>query len=255
MVRLPLKPRLKLLLKNGCYITKERIKQRLIRARGLNMNNFKGISLRQIFVSLIIAGAGLLSGCAGSPAAIAVQDDITLLNYELLRQNIEDNVVTDKALLNQKARWAGKIISIQNNYLFSKITISYYPSSSNGRPQTKQQSSGQFVAIVPGYVESRVFKKGRLVTVLGNTIEPLNSPSLFTNGLYMWKDISLVRSDPANMLAIANDERGHLNNPRGISPFAKNKIGLYDNFQTTYHITENNGDSQSIVVKKSLDLL
>ena len=255
MVRLPLKPRLKLLLKNGCYITKERIKQRLIRARGLNMNNFIGISLRQIFVSLIIAGAGLLSGCAGSPAAIAVQDDITLLNYELLRQNIEDNVVTDKALLNQKARWAGKIISIQNNYLFSKITISYYPSSSNGRPQTKQQSSGQFVAIVPGYVESRVFKKGRLVTVLGNTIEPLNTPSLFTNGLYMWKDISLVRSDPANMLAIANDERGHLNNPRGISPFAKNKIGLYDNFQTTYHITENNGDSQSIVVKKSLDLL
>jgi hypothetical protein len=73
--------------------------------------------------------------------------------------------------------------------------------------------------------------------------------------LYMWKDISLVRSDPLNMLGIANDERGHLNNPRGLSPFAKDEIGIYDNFQTTYQITENNGDSQSIVVKKSLDLL
>ncbi len=219
------------------------------------MNNFKGISLKQLFVSLTMAGTGLLSGCASPPSAIAVQDDIALLNYELLRQNIEDNVLTDKALLNQKARWAGKIVSVQNNDAFSKITISYYPSSTGGRPETKQQSSGQFVAIVPGYVESRVFKKGRLVTVLGNTIEPLNYPSLFTDGLYMWKDISLVRSDPLNMLGIANDERGHLNNPRGLSPFAKDEIGIYDNFQTTYQITENNGDSQSIVVKKSLDLL
>jgi starvation-inducible outer membrane lipoprotein len=219
------------------------------------MNNFKGISLKQIFVSLTMAGTGLLSGCASPPSAIAVQDDIALLNYELLRQNIEDNVLTDKALLNQKARWAGKIVSVQNNDAFSKITISYYPSSTGGRPDTKQQSSGQFVAIVPGYVESRVFKKGRLVTVLGNNIEPLSYPSLFTDGLYMWKDISLVRSDPLNMLGIANDERGHLNNPRGLSPFAKDEIGIYDNFQTTYQITENNGDSQSIVVKKSLDLL
>jgi starvation-inducible outer membrane lipoprotein len=215
------------------------------------MKKFKGISLKRVLAITIIASVGLLSGCAGAPGAIAVQDNVNLLTYEQLSKQIENTVVMDETLLNKKARWAGKIVSVQNNQEFSKLTISYYPSSANGRPNTNEQSSGQFVAIVQGYVEPRVFAKGRLVTVLGDTIEPLEHPSLFADGLYMWKDINQVRNDPANMIAIASDKRGHLNNPRSQSPFSRDEIG--DNIQSSYEITDNNGDSQSIIVDESQD--
>lgn len=203
-----------------------------------------------VFVVTILL-ISLLSACTSGPRSIAVQDSDILLNYELLNQNTGNAVYTDETLLDKKARWAGKIVSVQNNQKFSKITISYYPSAPNGRPKTELLSTGQFVAIVPGYVEPRVFSKGRMVTVLGNTVYPLGYPTLYTAGLYMWKDIGQVKTDPHNMLSIALDERSNLNDPSLLSPFSADQIGYYDDLQPAYEFSENNGNSQSIVVKET----
>ena len=77
------------------------------------MKKFKGISLKRVLAITIIASVGLLSGCAGAPGAIAVQDNVNLLTYEQLSKQIENTVVMDETLLNKKARWAGKIVSVR----------------------------------------------------------------------------------------------------------------------------------------------
>jgi outer membrane lipoprotein len=104
-----------------------------------------------------------------------------------------------QAAVGEKARWGGRIVSVENKQDASEIEVIFFPAGLNGKPRTGEESEGRFKAIVPGFVDPLVFEKDRLITIVGNVSEPATGiigeqaytyPTLNAVGYYMWKQSS-----------------------------------------------------------------
>jgi len=138
-----------------------------------------------------------LGGCATVPEPIQIPENTRLVEYEQVINSPEA-----VAVLGEKARWGGRIVGVQNKAEVSEIEVVFFPESSNGKPQTSQQSEGRFKAIVPGFVDPLVFEKDRLITIVGEVSEPVvgiigeqnyTYPTLNAVGYFMWKQTSDVQ--------------------------------------------------------------
>ena len=67
-----------------------------------------------------------------------------------------------------KVIWGGRIIEVRNRDTASELVILAYPLDAGQRPRPKEGSFGPFVAVLPGYVESFDYPKGRFVSVIGS---------------------------------------------------------------------------------------
>lgn len=145
---------------------------------------------RLILVVMIFA----LSACATVPEQIQVEEGQQLIPFSILADNPKD-----EALLGKPARWAGKIVGVQNKEKVSEIEVVAFPASENGRPLVGEESRGRFKAVVEGFVDPLVFEAERLITIVGD-IAPAQSgiigeqaylyPTIDAAGYFMWKDTS-----------------------------------------------------------------
>ena len=151
---------------------------------------------RQLFALVFLPV--FLAGCTIIPEPIQVSEQTKLVPF--------DDVANSQNLLpmGEKARWGGKIVSVENKKDVSEIEIVFFPESSSGKPQTSQPSTGRFKAVVEGFVDPIVFEQGRLITVVGE-VGDLNTgligeqqyeyPTLNAMGYYMWKETTKVNVD------------------------------------------------------------
>ena len=75
--------------------------------------------------------------------------------------------VTEQGILNQEYAWGGKILQTQNQQGSTEITILSYPLDKNQKPRLRNDSSGRFIAVYPGYLEPIDYAAGKAITVVG----------------------------------------------------------------------------------------
>ena len=61
----------------------------------------------------------------------------------------------------------GTIIEAKNLQEGTRLEILQYPTTSSGRPQLGKPSGGRFLVLVPGYLETAIYRPGRQITVAG----------------------------------------------------------------------------------------
>ncbi|WP_395342351.1 Slp family lipoprotein [Ningiella sp. W23] len=171
-----------------------------------------------------------LGACTMVPDPIRVQDELALVPFD----QIINNPVTDLAS-GENARWGGKIVGVQNLESVSEIEVVYFPESSNGKPQTSEQSAGRFKAVVEGFIDPLVFEQDRLITFVGQVGSPVDGiigeqkysyPTLNADGYYMWRDTTEVdvRQTGFNNMVWFGGARPGLWDPWFIGP----RYGFYD---------------------------
>lgn len=209
-------------------------------------NSLKSLALTSVFI---------LTACSGAPNAIKVNGftNLTTFSQATLDKNNEK--------LGTQARWAGKIAAVRNNGDISEIEVVLFPSRASGKPQTGDISLGRFKAIVPVYVDPKLYTQGRLITVLGEVAAPTigqvgnqtyTYQTLNAKGVYLWKDISLVNTDPLNMQAIASrtDRRDNVTGPWSSSS-TQDRHEQGEDVRST--VIRNNGGSHSIIITETSD--
>ncbi|MDT0594865.1 Slp family lipoprotein [Glaciecola petra] len=206
--------------------------------------------ISKVFKSLLITIAVVLTGCTGAPNAIKVDPFTNLTTFA------EATLDKDNETLGTQARWAGKIATVRNNGDISEIEIVLFPSRETGKPQTSDISIGRFKAIVPLYVDPNLYARGRLITVLGEVANPTKGQigeheytyqTLNAKGVYLWKDIKRINTDPLNMMntGVLNEQ-----NEYSSGPWSSQTVEEGQNSGTAARatITRNNGDSHSIII-------
>lgn len=72
------------------------------------------------------------------------------------------------AYVNQKVRWGGVILQIENKENTSKLTIVALPLDDNGEPLESDKSPGRFIATIDAFLEPQVYSPNREITVTGH---------------------------------------------------------------------------------------
>jgi outer membrane lipoprotein len=157
------------------------------------------------FLSVFVA-----TGCTIVPEPIDVAKNESLVPFEQISAitqqavNQETTAPASISQIGEKARWGGKIVSVENKKEFSEIEVVFFPENSFGKPRTGQPSIGRFKAVVKGFVDPVVFEQGRLITVVGEIgdaqtgiigEQEYNYPTLNAMGYHMWKQTSEVQVD------------------------------------------------------------
>jgi len=166
------------------------------------MNSINQIKL---LVGLLVISA--VTGCAIVPNEIDVAKNTNLVPFEKVSNNtvsVGPNTAAPMSASSKgkKARWGGKIVSVENKKDVSEIEVVFFPENSYGKPRTSMASAGRFKAVVDGFVDPLVFEQGRLITVVGEVGDGQSGiigeqdytyPTLNAMGYYMWKESSDVR--------------------------------------------------------------
>lgn len=109
-------------------------------------------------ISVLSVSLVVLAGCASYPAAVKVENEASLVSYQ---------AAVKGGISNGPARWSGVIAKVQNNSADTRLEVVYFPSSSNGRPQSDKDTAGRFVAYAQGFLDPVVYQPGKQVTILG----------------------------------------------------------------------------------------
>jgi outer membrane lipoprotein len=145
------------------------------------MYRYRHISLSAL-AALLVAGCAsqvplpIREGPADSPAPTAVRGQ-----------------VGDYA--GQAVRWGGVLIATENRADTTRLTILARPLASDGEPGSGDASLGRFIAIVPEFLDPKVYAPERLVTVTGTLRgsesgrvgeHPYTYPVLEARAWYLW---------------------------------------------------------------------
>ena len=67
----------------------------------------------------------------------------------------------------QQVRWGGEILETENRESATWLTVLARPLASNGKPDLTDDSPGRFIARIPAFLDPKVYKAERNVTVRG----------------------------------------------------------------------------------------
>ena len=130
----------------------------------------------------------LLSACASQvPQAIreAPAGDPPL---EQVREHSAD-------YLGQAVRWGGTIIETGNREETTLLTVLGHPLYQGGKPKFTDDSAGRFIAIVPAFLDPKVYAADRQITVTGAVLRtetgkvgeyPYTYPVIQADAWYLW---------------------------------------------------------------------
>nr|WP_136249785.1 Slp family lipoprotein [Ningiella ruwaisensis] len=193
----------------------------------------------------------LISACSTVPEPIQIADNVPLVNFSNVLANPEaENVI------GEKARWGGRIVSVENKKDVSEIEIIYFPESGSGKPRLSEASPGRFKAVVNGFIDPLVFEPDRVITVIGTVNQPQNGiigeqnytyPTVEAIGYYMWKQQSDVRVEQIGFSPFMYGPFFH----RGYAWSAWSP--WYDPFyhqRTRYRVIQKHGHSQGATVNQ-----
>jgi outer membrane lipoprotein len=80
---------------------------------------------------------------------------------EQVRGNVADH-------RSQQVRWGGEILETENRENATWLTVLSHPLAGNGKPELTDSSQGRFLARIPGFLDPKVYKTERNVTVRGS---------------------------------------------------------------------------------------
>ena len=108
---------------------------------------------------LLLANVLTLVSCATGP-----KFDTTDINQGMTPQQA---IAESEVLQGTGVMWGGMVISVTNLKQVTQFEILAYPLSANQKPQVEQTPLGRFLARYTGYLETRDYQQGRLITVTG----------------------------------------------------------------------------------------
>jgi outer membrane lipoprotein len=95
----------------------------------------------------------------------------------------------------RQLRWGGKIIETENRESTTWLSILERPLYRDGEPEYSDESGGRFIAIVPEFLDPKVYTPDRLVTITGTLLRtearkvgefPYTYPVVEAQAWYLW---------------------------------------------------------------------
>ena len=111
-----------------------------------------------IYLALLV-----LSGCASQVPVLIKLPPNPDPEFHQVKQNVA-------AFQNQQVRWGGKIISVENKENSTWIEVLASSLNSYGKPRSRTDYEGRFIARVDGFLDPEQYNKDRKLTIFG-TIE------------------------------------------------------------------------------------
>jgi outer membrane lipoprotein len=132
----------------------------------------------------------LALGCSHALSLVVRQQVDTTLSLTQLR-------TTPGAYKDRIVMLGGDIVSTRNLTEGTRLVLSQYPTDRRGRPQTAAPSGGRFLGLAPEYLETAIYRSGRVLTVarevrgqrnlpVGETMYPY--PLLAPREMYLWPE-------------------------------------------------------------------
>lgn len=99
--------------------------------------------------------------------------------------------------LGQRVRWGGTIIDTGNRKDATWLTVLEQPLYKGGAPRSTDDSGGRFIAIVPDFLDPKVYAHNRQVTVTGTLLRteavnvgeyPYTYPVVQADAWYLWPE-------------------------------------------------------------------
>ena len=90
---------------------------------------------------------------------------------------------------------AGTIVEATNLQDHTRLVMLQYPTGRRDDPKTRQPSGGRFLIVVPGYLETEIYRTGRALSVIGEVkgqeTLPLDDttytyPVITSRDFYLW---------------------------------------------------------------------
>jgi len=111
---------------------------------------------------VLLAGL-LLAGCASQIPQNIRQAPPNNPTIEQVRNSVIENPIW-------QVRWGGEILETENLENATRFIVLASPLSKGGEPRTTDDSSGRFIAIVPVFLDPKVYASGRQLTVSGTLL-------------------------------------------------------------------------------------
>jgi len=99
--------------------------------------------------------------------------------------------------LGRQVRWGGRLIETDNRVQDTRLTVLAQPLGKDGEPGNEDVSLGRFIAVVPGFLDPKVYAPDRLVTITG-TVQgsvpgmvgehPYRYPVVAAQAWYLWPE-------------------------------------------------------------------
>ena len=110
-----------------------------------------------VALPLALWGALGLSGCATTDCVQSVGNP-TLTPAQVAASGSHQG---------ELARWGGTLVESHNLAERTELTILGYPLDRCGVPRQRQEPTGRFIAVAPGFLEPAEYRPGRSLTVTG----------------------------------------------------------------------------------------
>lgn len=141
-----------------------------------------------LFFWVLVLTAGALTACARpvfDPGGAA-----TDLTPSLAAERIA-------AAEGRRVIWGGRIVASRNLRDSTELVVLGYPLERSQRPDTRGRPVGRFIAVYPGYLETGIFARDRLVTVdarvRGREVRPVGEasylyPLVSAEAVHLWPE-------------------------------------------------------------------
>lgn len=132
----------------------------------------------------------LLTACASQIPPMIREEPADNPALEAVRGNAAD-------YLAKPVRWGGRLIQTENRENTTWLTVLASSLSKDGEPQTGDNGTGRFIAIVPGFLDPKVYAPDREVTVTGTLLRtetrlvgefPYDYPVVQAQSWYLWPE-------------------------------------------------------------------
>lgn len=136
----------------------------------------------------VLLMAVLLSACASQVPQNIRQAPTDNPSLGKVREQVPD-------YLGREVRWGGTIIETGNRENTTRLIVLGRPLSKAGEPEFTDDSAGRFIAIVPEFLDPKVYAPDRRVTVTGTLLRtekgtvgeyPYSYPVVQAKAWYLW---------------------------------------------------------------------
>ncbi|EGA68566.1 starvation-inducible outer membrane lipoprotein [Vibrio sinaloensis DSM 21326] len=135
----------------------------------------------------------ILSACSSLPEELKSDNPQLVTEYETWKSDKTGDY---------SVRLGGVIAKVTNLENSTRVEVVNLPISKSGKPDINQEPDGRFIGYIQGFADPVKLSEGRLITLLGEGIEPENGkvgefdysfPVMKVEGFYLWRIEETVR--------------------------------------------------------------
>jgi outer membrane lipoprotein len=143
------------------------------------------------FAWLLLIASLLLAGCTSQIPQNIKQAPPNNPSIEEVRNSVIENQIW-------QVRWGGEILETENLENETRLTVLASPLTKDGEPKMTDNSEGRFIAIVPIFLDPKVYASGRQLTVSGTLLRyeddkvgefTYRYPVVQADSYYLWPEV------------------------------------------------------------------